>query len=129
MYVIDVSPSSPPRNNWTNATLGPLGPGSYNSGMVDFSVKEQPNTTAFSFVAYSNPSTSPAVMGVYSGNYVKRGQISWRSELHPVTVSNVAVDVSDADGGLLIAARPPAQPFSSTGGIMLLRAPLAGVGL
>ena len=129
MYVIDVSPTSPPQGNWTNATISPLGPGTFNSGLRDFSVRGQPNATAFTFVAFNSPSTSPPVLGIYSANYVPRGEITWRSELQPVTVANVDVDASDVDSGFLVAARPPVEPFPATQGILLLRAPLVGVGL
>ena len=129
MFVINVGPDSPPQDDWTNATLGALGPGTFSSGLRDFSVRGQPNSTAFTFVAYNSPSTAPAVMGVYSANYLPRGEIEWRSELQPVTVTNVDVDASDKNAGLLVAARPPVDPFPNTEGILLLRAPLAGVGL
>jgi hypothetical protein len=128
MYRINVGPDSPPSNNWTNATLGSLGPGTYSSGLQDFSVREQENSTAFTFVAYTSPQTTPPVMGVYSANYVARGEITWQSELQPVAVSNVDVDATDAKAGLLIAVRPPVAPFQNTPGILLLRAPLVGVG-
>ena len=87
MFVINVGPDSPPKNNWTNATL--RGPGTLNSGLRDFTVRGQPNETAFTFIAYDQPSTGPVVMGTYSANYVARGEIEWRSELQPVTVTNV----------------------------------------
>jgi hypothetical protein len=129
MFRVNVGPDSPPLDNWTNATLGSLGPGTFSSGLRDFSVRGQPNETAFTFVAYNQPSTSPAVMGVYSGNYVPGGLIQWQSELQPVTVANIDVDASDTDAGLLLAARPPVDPFAATKGILLLRGPLVGVGL
>lgn len=125
MFVINVGPDSPPQNNWTNATL--RGPGTLSSGLRDFSVRGQPNETAFAFIAYDQPSTRPVVMGTYSANYVPRGEIEWRSELQPVTVTNVDVDASDTEAGLLVAARPPVD--HETKGILLLRGPLAGVGL
>ena len=128
MYVIDVSPTAPSQNNWTNATLGRLGPGAFQSGLQDFTVSGQGNATEFSFTAYSSGSTSPAVMGVFTGNYLAGGEITWRSELQPVSVSNIAVDASDVKSGLLLAARPPVHPFPSTSGVLLLRGPLVGVG-
>eukprot|EP01046_Picozoa_sp_COSAG06_P014810 COSAG06_NODE_929_length_11465_cov_4.106722_5_plen_1452_part_00 len=128
MYVIDVGPNSPPQNNWTNATLPSLGPGVSSSGLTDFSVRGQPNATAFTFVAYGSATTSPPVLGVYSGEYVPRQQIRWRSELQPVHVRAVDLDASDTDAGLLVAARPPVEPFPPTEGILLLRSPLSGVG-
>ena len=127
MFVINVGPDSPPKNNWTNATL--RGPGTLNSGLRDFTVRGQPNETAFTFIAYDQPSNGPVVMGTYSANYVARGEIEWRSELQPVTVTNVDVDASDIEAGLLVAARPPIDPFPETKGVLLLRGPLAGVGL
>ena len=128
MYMIDVSPTAPLQNNWTNATLGRLGAGTFRSGLQDFTVSGQLNSTEFTFTAYQRPSTTPAVMGVYTGNYVAGGDITWRSELQPVFVSNIAVDASDAESGLLVAARPPVDPFPPTEGVLLLRGPLVGVG-
>ena len=132
MFVIDVSATSPPTGNWSNGTLPSLSSQRLASGLQDFSVKGQHNRTSFVFVAYNRPSTARPVRGVYEGNYVPGDAATWLSLLQPVDVTNIDVDHSDADGGLLIAARPPDTTSLLTAppipGLLLLRAPLVGVG-
>ena len=105
------------------------------SGLQDFTIRKQPNRTAFSFVAY-NPGhsvTTRPVRGVYEGNAVPGGVSTVRSLLQPVDVKVVDVDFTDAANGLLIAPFPPDDTVvlapPPLAGILLLRGPVTGVGL
>lgn len=125
MFVIDISPTSPSSNNWTNATLPPLGPGAYQSGLTDFSLRGQPKNKVV-FSAYFRPSTYLPTRGIFQGRYVPAATIETSPMLQPVDFANIDVDAADADHGLLVAATPP--PNFDGKGVLLLRGPIAGVG-
>jgi hypothetical protein len=125
MFMIDVGPTAPSEKNWTNSTLGPLGPGAYQAGLQDFGVRGQPKGE-FVFAAYISPSTTPTIRGMYNGVYKAAAPIEWTPLLLPLDFANIDVDAADADAGLLIAVTPP--PSFQYDGVLLLRGPIVGVG-
>jgi hypothetical protein len=125
MFLIDVGPTAPAQHNWTNSTIGPLGPGLTESGLTDFALTGQPEGT-FVFTAYSAPSTYPTTRGVYTGRYAAAASVDWTPQLLPVDFANIDVDAADDAAGLLVAVTPP--PAYEYDGILLLRGPLVGVG-